>query len=143
MKLFRDSLLCLSVCVMALTGCQSTQKNDETNQEKTTVQKSASDIFIQHLKTEGDDLLCRQPAYLSCFRITPTKCQIDLAPYKKACVEKAIAQNGNQVTEQNYKAISNAFSLCMLVSHAVKYPKRAEAIGRCLDNARFENKPKL
>lgn len=143
MILFKPRWVILSLIGIALVGCQTTKKADETGKEKAAAQKSAADIFVQHLRKEGDDLLCRQPAYLQCFRMTPSKCQIDLAPYKTACVDKAIAENGNQVTAQNYKAISNSFSLCMLVSHAMKYPKRAETIGHCLDNARFENKPKL
>lgn len=132
-------------CVMLglfvfLTGCQSAANKDKAA-DAAKNKKSASELFVSHIEKDGDKLLCEQPAYLKCFRMTPTKCRKDLSQFKQACLSEALQKHEGKITDANYKQFGNDYSLCMLVKHALMYPKRAEAIGQCLDQSRFANKP--
>lgn len=124
---------------LVMVGCQS--QSESKKQAAAKEKKSASELFVSHIEKDGDKLLCQQQSYLKCFRQTPTKCSKDLSQFKQACLKEALDKQQGQITDANYKQFGNDYSLCMLVKHALMYPKRAEAIGQCLDKARFANKP--
>lgn len=140
--MFRSSAstLLLGAGLLLLVACQSTAEKEKS---KTPVKHTPSELFVNDLRQNGDKLLCNQPAYLKCYLQTPSRCVKDLSGFKEACLNEALQKNNGQVTAANYKQVGNDFTLCMLVKHALLYPKKAEAIGQCLDKSRFENKPRL
>lgn len=127
---------CVSGLVL-LSGCQSSE------QDATKTQDVADARFLQQVDQDTIPMLCSQPGYLQCFRITRGKCIADLKPFKANCMKIAKQKIGPVKDEKSAKAFGNEFTLCLLVNHAVKYPKRAEQIGQCLDTASFKNKPQL
>lgn len=130
----------IPICLLVLSACQTTtEKAASKAQEK----KTPAELYISNIRNNGDQMLCSQPAYLKCFRQTRTRCVKDLSGLKEPCLNETLEKNGEQITDKNYKKFGNDFTLCMLVKHALLYPKKAEAIGQCLDKSRFENKPKI
>ena len=141
MSLVKKTILVSMVVGQLLAGCQSVVDSEKEKSPATKQSQEPSQLFLAELKKNGDHLFCDQPAYLHCFRQTKTKCLKDLAAVKDPCLQSALQSNGGQVADSNYKKVGNDFALCMLVKHALMYPKRADAIGRCLDDAKFDNKP--
>jgi hypothetical protein len=141
MSSVKKTILVSIVVGQLLAGCQSVTDSEKDKSAATKKGKEPSQLFLADLKNNGDHLFCEQPAYLHCFRQTQTKCLKDLAAVKEPCLQSALQSNGGQVADSNYKEVGNDFALCMLVKHALMYPKRADAIGRCLDYAKFDNKP--
>lgn len=141
MSSVKNTILISIVVGQLLAGCQSVVDSDKGNSPATKQGQEPSQLFLAELKKNGDHLFCDQPAYLHCFRQTKTKCLKDLAAVKDPCLQSALQSNGGQVADSNYKKVGNDFALCMLVKHALMYPKRANAIGHCLDDAKFDNKP--
>jgi hypothetical protein len=137
----KKTILVSMVVGQLLAGCQSVSDSEKEKPLATKQGKEPSQLFLAELKKNGDHLFCDQPAYLHCFRQTKTKCLKDLAAVKDPCLQSALQSNGGQVADSNYKKVGNDFALCMLVKHALMYPKRANAIGHCLDDAKFDNKP--
>ncbi len=137
----KKTILVSMVVGQLLAGCQSVSDSEKETPLATKQGKEPSQLFLAELKKNGDHLFCDQPAYLHCFRQTKTKCLKDLAAVKDPCLQSALQSNGGQVADSNYKKVGNDFALCMLVKHALMYPKRANAIGHCLDDAKFDNKP--
>ncbi len=141
MSSVKKTILVSIVVGQLLAGCQSVTDSEKDKSAATKKGKEPSQLFLADLKNNGDHLFCEQPAYLHCFRQTQTKCLKDLAAVKEPCLQSALQSNGGQVADSNYKKVGNDFALCMLVKHALMYPRRADAIGRCLDDAKFDNKP--
>lgn len=141
MSAVKKTILVSMVVGQLLAGCQSVSDSEKEKPPATKLGKEPSQLFLAELKKNGDHLFCDQPAYLHCFRQTKTKCLKDLAAVKDPCLQSALQSNGGQVADSNYKKVGNDFALCMLVKHALMYPKRADAIGHCLDDAKFDNKP--
>jgi hypothetical protein len=129
------------VVLHCLAGCQTVTDSEKPEQTATKKSKEPAQLFLADLKANGDHLFCDQPAYVQCFRQTKTKCLKDLATVKEPCLQSALQSNGGKVVDSNYKKVGNDFALCMLVKHALMYPKKAESVGICLDKARFNNKP--
>lgn len=141
MSVVKRTILVSMVVGQLLAGCQSVVDSEKAKSPATKQGKEPSQLFLADLKKNGDHLFCDQPAYLHCFRQTKTKCLKDLTAVKEPCLQSALQSNGGQVADSNYKKVGNDFALCMLVKHALMYPKRADAIGHCLDDAKFDNKP--
>jgi len=129
------------VLLLGLVGCQSATTSENSDPTAAKKGKEPAQLFLADLKANGDHLFCDQPAYVQCFRQTKTKCLKDLAAVKEPCLQSALQSNGGNVADSNYKKVGNDFALCMLVKHALMYPKKAEIVGVCLDKARFNNKP--
>ncbi len=136
----QGSYFFIPICLLLLSACQTTTEKAVSKAEE---KKTPAELYIKNIRDNGDQMLCSQSAYLKCFRQTRTKCVKDLSRLKEPCLTETLEKNGEQITERNYKKFGNDFALCMLVKHALLYPKKAESIGQCLDKSRFENKPKL
>lgn len=122
----------------ALGGCQSADTSNTDN-----ASASADSKFLRQVDQSTIPMLCSQRGYLQCFSITRSKCVADLTPFKKSCMDIAKNKIGPVTNADKAKAFGNEYTLCLLVKHAVKYPKRAQDIGNCLDQASFKNKPQL
>ncbi|UXI04192.1 hypothetical protein [Photobacterium sp. TY1-4] len=115
------------VLFIFLSGCSTSNPQEEF----------AVEMLTEKLSKNGPSLFCDQPDYAACYQISQKRCMLEVSAGSDICDEKA-KNKFPKITVRNLESYSEYYGACLVMEHAVKYPKEMEEIGSCLEEFEFD-----
>lgn len=140
-------LLC-GVILLTVTACASSPRNppSEPASSATQLPKYAADFVDEYSRTKlrknADYILCDQPGYLACFKVTHEQCLREVSATKDPCFKKTERQFPNPLTTaKEINEFTEYLIGCMVLKHALISMARGAnetEIGACIKHMKVD-----
>lgn len=129
--------------IFFLVGCQSSPPRKVAPEPKDDVREVWLELFQEKLKKNGPNMLCYQPAYNSCYKITELKCFNEVNTFNERCLGFAMKKNEPLASGNNVRKYIGSYSQCLVLNHLTSRGEGMKEIAGCLKGINLDNKKVL